>query len=338
MRRAGLTLLVASWLVAAAARPACAQPTEVTPQAKETARALYRTGNDRYLNGDLEGALQAFEGAYRIMPAPTTALGLGKTQLKVGQLVKARDTLLAATRYPAEPEEPASFALARNEATGLAEDLAGRIPSLVVRVIDSDGAVVPAALLRIDGVPVAANVWAYPLKLDPGVHALSASAPGLDAAERQLELGERETRVVDLVLAVRAERPAAAASSPALPAGAPPPDPAGGVSALVWAGVAIGSVGLVVGTVGGVVSLVAAGELKDMCDPDMTCPSHAGAIKTRSLVAAHVSTAGFAVAGLGALLGAVGAAVSFAPSDPGVSEVGWRLVLGPSAARVEGAF
>ncbi|MBI4953941.1 MAG: tetratricopeptide repeat protein [Myxococcales bacterium] len=337
MRGRGAVLLLVGALALAAARPAWAQPAQPTPQEKETARALYRTGNDRFRSGDLQGALEAFEGAYHIMPAPTTALGLGKTQLRVGQLVKARDTLLAATRYAAEPDDPASFAEARREAAALAEDLAGRIPSLVVRVTNSLGDTVAAAVLRIDGVLVAASLWAYPLKLDPGAHALSASAPGLDVVERRLELGERETRVVDLVLAPRAEPSTAAPSSPETPS-ARPPDAEGGVSALVWAGVGIGSLGVVVGTVGGVVSLVAAGQLKDMCDPDMTCPSHAGATKNRSLVAAHVSTAGFTVAGLGAVLGVVGAVLPSAQGEPGSTDIGWRLVLGPSAALLEGAF
>src|SRR5215468_3304078 len=75
-----------------------------TAAEKETARALMKSARDKRRASDLRGALVDFTKARAIMNVPTTGLEVGKTQMDLGLLVEARDTLLEVARSPAAPD------------------------------------------------------------------------------------------------------------------------------------------------------------------------------------------------------------------------------------------
>lgn len=81
-----------------------------------------------------------------------------------------------------------------------------------------------------------------------------------------------------------------------------------GLSPLVWIGFGIGGAGLIVGVVAGGVAASQAGDVSDRC-PENACDDADAALHDdydAALTTAHVSTAGFIVAGVGAALGVVG--------------------------------
>lgn len=174
---------------------ASAQP---TASDKETARSLLLDGRAKMDAKDFAAALKAFQGAHAIMNVPTTGLALAKAQAALGQLVEARETALSVTRLPVEKNESPAFADARGEAQTLAAALAPRIPGLTLVVIGPDLKDVDA---KIDGAAITAATLGLPRKANPGKHVITVSAPGYVATMREITLGERDTRELQIQLA-----------------------------------------------------------------------------------------------------------------------------------------
>ncbi|MEZ4439079.1 MAG: hypothetical protein R3B72_08320 [Polyangiaceae bacterium] len=284
-------------------------PPTASEQERETARELYRLGNERYAARDYRGALDAFAGAHRIMRAPTTGLGVAKARLELNDLLRARDMLRFVADYPRTPDEAPSFEQARSEATALAERVDGMIPRLEFRITDGGGQPI-AAEVKVDGLPVAAK---GAIELDPGTHVVQVTADGYVAGAHSLDLTPSERRVLQVALAPLAVPP----PPPAPPSLPEPPPPARDTAsegsstglALMVTGFSVAGLGLVAGAVTGALSLSAAAELEDLCDPNKNCPLAADSVRSRSLTTAHVSTASFIVAGVGAVVGVVGVVV-----------------------------
>lgn len=178
--------------------PSLARADEPSAADRETARNLLREGDEKFAARDFAGALKAYQAAHAIMQVPTTGLPLGKAQIEKGLLVEARDTLLQVSRFPKDPAEKPAFTQARDEATVLADKVAERIPSLVLVVEGAPaGAIVD---VKIDGVPVPPETFGAPRKLNPGLHAIVASAPGVPTLTRNVSLRERDTERVVLTL------------------------------------------------------------------------------------------------------------------------------------------
>jgi hypothetical protein len=332
---AGLVALTLS-APAAHAQDRDSEPPGKSDQEKRTARELYQLGNERYGLGDFVGALEAFRAAHRIMGVPTTALGVGKAHMKLGQLIDARALLLMAAKYPESSDEPPSFATARREAQTLADELRARIPKLAVEVVVQAG----TARVRIDGVEMTAEEASGPRELDPGTHLVQASALGHLATAQSVELKEGESRVVQLVLAPEPPpaREPAPASEPPPTAPAPPPLPvdSGTTPAMVVAiaSFSIAGAGVIVGAVTGAVSLDAAADLEDLCAADKTCPPSAADTRERSLTAAHVSTGSFIVAGVGVAAGIAALLVhTWRPA-----ETGPRISFSAGGLAIDGDF
>src|SRR3954463_8217790 len=83
-RGLALALLVLSG--AAQAQPSAAQ--------RETARELMDEARRLRERGDLNGALGRFSAADAIMNVPTTTLQVATTQVELGNLIEARESLL----------------------------------------------------------------------------------------------------------------------------------------------------------------------------------------------------------------------------------------------------
>src|SRR5690242_13508597 len=99
-------------LILATAAPAFAEPTAAE---KETARNLMQEGRDLRDKKDLKGALQRFQAADQLMGVPTTGYEVASTQVALGLLVEARETLNRVSRLPAQAKEPAPFREARQK-------------------------------------------------------------------------------------------------------------------------------------------------------------------------------------------------------------------------------
>jgi hypothetical protein len=300
---------------------------------KETARHLMNDGNTAFAAGDFKKALEAFAGAHAIMNLPTTGLGLMRSQEKLGLLVEARDTALGITRIPAKPGEPKPEQGARDEARALAEALATRIPSLEVSVT-IDGSV--SFVVVVDGTELPQAAATLPRKANPGTHEVVVRARGFLDAKQTVVLSEgQQTQQVSVAMArdpnfkepdvhpIVIEKPKPDVK-PLVPV-APPESH--GAHPLLWVGVATTGVGLALGASTGIAVLVT----KKKCANDKTpsnCP----------IALANVSNVGFAVAGVGAVLTAVGIGLSVGHgSEP---KKGATIVpeLGLGYAGVRGTF
>jgi hypothetical protein len=168
-----------------------------TAAEKETARALLLDGRAKLAAGDGEGALKAFQGAHALMGVPTTGLDLARGLAAVGRLIEARAAALDVVRIPVKPGEPQAFADARAAAGQLAEAIGTRIPAVVVTVKGGEGA---AVAVTLDGAALQAALLGLSRKVDPGVHVVTASAPGLVAEAQRVTVKDGETVRVEVVL------------------------------------------------------------------------------------------------------------------------------------------
>lgn len=165
---------------------------------RDTARGLVIEGRKQFSAGDFKGSLGSFRRAHAIMGVPTTGVGVAKALASLGQLVEARDAALEVVRMPVEPDGPRAFLDAQSEANTLAEALAGRIPALQIKV---DGPTPGAAVtVKIDGVHIPSAATGEPRKVDPGLHQVTASAPGFATAEQSVRVPEHVTRPVVFTL------------------------------------------------------------------------------------------------------------------------------------------
>jgi hypothetical protein len=307
--------LVVLALVAGKTRDAAAQAAP-TPSAadKETARQLMDLGNAAFEEGKYDAALKAYRGADAIMNVTSTGFAVGKTLVKLGRLVEARDKLIAVSRLPVTDGESPVLTAARENAAALERSIADRIPALAIAVAGlAEGSHVK---VTIDGVEVPRELLALPVRVNPGRHQVAA-----DCEPRQpidVVLNEGEERAVELRCQTYTQ---------------PPEEPELVISPLVYAGAAIAGAGLVVGAITGGVSLAAASDAKVTCPEGSTICARdpdAESAAARSTALGHASTVSFAVAGVGAVLAAVGLVLTFQdhpPERPGVRH-GPRVALG----------
>lgn len=291
---------------------------EPTAADKETARGLVALGDEKMAAKDFVAALRAYQGADAIMGVPTTGIEVARAHLALGQLVEARDVLLRVSRFPDKAGEPEAFAKARAEATKLAQKLPERIPSLTVEIRGVEPGT--EVELRIDGTTVPAATIGLPRKTNPGRRIITATASGYQAVHTTVQLAEGEQRVLRLNLGAESSSAEAGQTSGTVPETSD--EGATSTGELAWPvaylGLAAAGVGVVVGAVTGGISLSIAGDVKEQCSDD-ACPTSTESDADRSLVLAHVSTASFVVAGVGAVLGAIGLGLALASEEDGTS-------------------
>lgn len=165
---------------------------------RETARSMMVEGRELREKGDLKGALQRFKTADSLMHVPTTGLEVARTQVALGLLIEARDTVAAIRKYPSSPSDPAPFTDARNKADDLDSAAESKIPSLTISVGGAADGDTPA--VSIDGVSVPAAVAGLPRKVDPGHHVVTARAASGEA-KQEVDVAEGEKKQIQLVIA-----------------------------------------------------------------------------------------------------------------------------------------
>ena len=112
------------------------------------------------------------------------------------QQARARGKLLAAEEHLATCADATCPGVLRTECGGWSMDLATEIPSIIVAVQSTRGLDVLTHVLTVDGQERAVPPSGV-LRLDPGRHSLTASAPGYieETKTIQLRVGEQNRRV-----------------------------------------------------------------------------------------------------------------------------------------------
>ena len=317
---------------AAAAPPAPAPappPAPVRPEPSagdlSTARNALREGLSLREKGDLVGALGRLTTAYDLVQTPVTGFELGKTHLLMGHVLQAHELFLKIGRIPPALEESQRSATARAEAVHLAADLEPRIPTLRIRLKLPEEA---TATVRIDDDPITTTGAVTPRSVDPGKHVIIARAGDGPEMRVSIEIGEGETKDVELA-----------------PQWVPPPvvTPASGgqvvylrqTNPLVFVGFAGSALALTLTGVSVVLAVNAASRSSDRCGTQY-CPQH---VRDEDVNEMKTWLGVTLVSGAAAIVFASVAVVAITkPTNERVVTARIRPYIGPGAAGLVGTF
>ena len=245
MRRVAaiLSLLVVTWASARTARG------DASATDKATAQALFDEGKRLMEEGQYAKACPKLADSLRLDHGIGTMLNLAICYERNGQTASAWATFKDAAGEARVAGQVEREKLARDRAALLEPKLA-RLAIVVARESAVDG-----LLVRRDGEPVPTSTWGLPVPIDPGEHAIEASAPGRKAWATAVAVTPASSSEVavpplepEVVVPVKPPPPAAVPpESPPLPLVAPRTEPSPGAAQRTW------------GIVGGVAGLVAMG-------------------------------------------------------------------------------
>jgi len=321
--------------------PARAEPSATD---RETARQLMKEGRRLEKEGDLPGALAAYQRARELVKAPTTGLAAARMLSSAGKLVEARDAALEVVHMARPEGEPAVFDEARTEAAALAAELGPRIPTLTLTITGLLPTV--TASVRVDDAKPYASHPPTPRAMNPGTHRIVVEAAGYSTATFDVKVaaGDKREMSVQLNPAPQQPQPAAQVTPPPSPAPqtyAPPALPplapqaekpaSGGTPWLAWTGFGLAAAGLATGIGTGLASANKTQAIKDECTGNR-CPARLQDEADAARRWALASDIGFGVAIVGIGIGIYGLV---SPSRP-ASRI--SAAVGPGSVSVAGVF
>lgn len=304
-----------------AARPAFAEPTS---DERAMAEALFEDGRRLMAEGKFPEACVKLEESQRLDPGGGTLLNVALCHESLGKTATAwaefREALALARKDGREDRQ--RFA---EEHLALLEP---RLSRIVVSV--AKGAEIVGLEVKRDGAPVARAAWGTPIPADPGVHVITATAPGRAPFQATLTLdpagGKSEAIEVPLL-------------APATTADEPPPSE--GPSTQRLAGYVVGGLGLVAVGVGSYFGVRAIGREQDANDrcSETTCPDR-DALSASEDANDFATVANIGVGGGLALLGVGALLVWTAPSGESATSARLTPALGPrgGALTISGRF
>jgi hypothetical protein len=252
---ASLLLACASW-----PRAALAGDEYVDSDARMAARVLAAQGSEAFEQRDFPRALELFQRADTIIPAPTITLMEARTLVELGRLVEALEKYSATQHMLAVDPTNEAFRQAADDAQRETEPLLQRIPTLRVRV---HGALPADRLeIQIDGKKVMPALAAVDRPSDPGPHHVVVRTADGRTVTRDLVLAEGAHEDVELTLAPLP----APAPLPVLPA----PKASNPGNTAGWALVISGAAFAGVGALTGILALEEKSHLDSVCKPG--CP------------------------------------------------------------------
>jgi len=250
------------------------------------AELLFREGRDLIKHGKLAAGCGKLEASDRLEPSVGTLLNLGDCREKLGQLATA---WAAFRRAEAIAHRDGKDRRREAEARRRAARLEGQLPKLEIDVSHP----IDDLVVRRDGEVVDPATFGTPLPVDPGMHAIVATAAGHLPWKKTLNIDGRRAQVtVPALDRAPAVQPAVArvASSdqpvdllvpPAPPASDRPPPPPRSPSR--WTAPRELSVGLAIGGAGALATGIYFGlrsrDLRDQADercPAATCSDPQG--------------------------------------------------------------
>jgi|HubBroStandDraft_6_1064221.scaffolds.fasta_scaffold177116_2 hypothetical protein len=239
-------LLFATMLAAPSAR---AQGPGAT--ARATARTLGQEAVKLYDAGDYAGALEKFNTADSLVPAPTLGLYAARCLAKLGRVVEASERYLDVTRMQLDRAALPVMRKAQADAVAEREKLLPTIPTLEVRVTGPLGA---GVAVSVDGEVLVPGLLGEKRPVNPGKHTVDA---------------RRADTTVSKTLSIAPAEPAKLVlEMPALP-----PDPVPRMAPLRlagWVGVGVGGAGILTGAVAGLVAVAKGQALLSQC-PGHVC-------------------------------------------------------------------
>ena len=289
-------------IAAIAAAPTSALAQGAGEQA--AAEALFKQGRDLMTAGRFAEACPKLAESERLDPATGTLLNLATCYERNGQLASAWVTYKEAASASQKADQQERAQLARRKAA----ELEPRLPTLTI--------VVPAAAdrpdlqIKRDGDAVGRAAWGVPIPVDPGAHAVEATAAGRKPWHGQASIegtpAQTSIEVPPLEIEPPPEQPPIAAAPN--PAPLPPPGPEPAAAPPASSGSAQRVLGIVVGAVGigGVVAGALLGEMAKSdnndanghCLGNTACDPQGISLTTSARHEATGSTIGFVAGGV----------------------------------------
>jgi hypothetical protein len=278
-----LLLCVALLLLALVPRPASAQSAADVAAARE----LFIEGAALAKAGQWDQARDRYERSLALKHAAITLYSLGVAQMSTQALVEALESFRAFVREPAsatsEPyRQPAA------DAIGELEQRVGRL-TILIPPAQIDGLDVV-----LDGASVPPAALGRPRLVNPGSHALSATAPGYLQQTSQVTVAEGGSEQITITLTPqpRAPTPAQREPQPAGPQPAPSADFPVLPVVLMGGGAALLGVAIAVGVAG----------LNQAQDAPASEGDEADGARTKAIVADLLGGAGIVAVGVGVVL------------------------------------
>jgi hypothetical protein len=295
------------------------------------AQQLFNQGRELASANRWAEACPKFEASLHYDPVLGTRLNLATCYEQIGKLASA----WALYRDSVELAAKAGDAKRRDYAKKRVEALEPRLPRLTIAA----PARPPAGLVvKRDGTQIELGALNNALYVDPGVHAIVASAPGFETFSGTVTLAERKTETLAIPELKPAPVQPVAARSPAQPATAQ--DAAPGLLT-TRRKIAIGVAGAsVISSVAGIVLGVSAKQRQDdafrRC-PDLATPCTEAAQSNELLASSRSRARGANIAYGIAAVAAVGAGVLWFTGAP-EPENARRVTLVPSVAPGEASL
>jgi hypothetical protein len=274
---------------------------------------------------DFAGACPKYAESNRLDPQLGTLLYLGTCYEKIGKVASAwgsfKDAVDIAIQKHDERETKARAKVA---------ELDPKVPRLVILAPAP-----PASLeIRADGEIVAKVLWGTKLPVDPGAHALTATADGKRAWKADVSLGIGESKTVTVPsledgaapTAQSAPKPAVAAPSTGAPAEARHAD-----RTLAYVAGGIGVVGVAAGSVTGLMAMGKKTTAEQNCTgSDCNATGKAAGDSAKGL--ATVSTIAFGVGVAGLAVGTVLWLAAGSSREAAAGERKWQVGAAPAAS------
>jgi hypothetical protein len=288
---------------------------------RSAARKLGEEGIALFEKGQFAEALEKFNLAEQIVPAPTLGLRAARCLVQLGRFVEASERYLEVTRIevPRAQITPA-FRKAQADAVLERDDLLPLIPTLTIEVTGPLG---DTAKIFVDGEQIPTALLGQKRPIDPGVH--------------EVEVRRKDTQVKRKVDIVLKENEKVTVDLPPLPASkGPEVDPK--LRMLGWVGLGVGAGGMIAFAVNGALAVTKERELIEVC-PDRRCTPEFHGEATKYDVLRFATTTGL-------VLGVVGLGVGIPlliakPTLKAKKEAGsqtWTPILGPTGIGVRGTF
>ncbi len=305
--RLAAALLAAVTTLALATTEARAQPVDI--ETKSAARKLGTEGQKLFEAGNIAGALEKFNLADSLIPAPTLGVRAARCLQLLGRLVEASERYLDVTRVQLDRYAPQVMRKAQAEALAERDKLLPTIPTLDVTVEGPTGA---GVTVSIDGKPVPPALLGQKRPVDPGAHRVEAKrADTTVTREVTLKLGEAGEVALKL---------------PPIPAKPKPPDTFP-YRTVGFVGVGVGVAGALFGGVNGILALTTDQKLVTRCGSDHLCPAAAWPQADAFDLMRAFTTAGLVIGATGLAVG-----IPFLVAAPGPPKPGAEA---PAAVRID---
>jgi hypothetical protein len=256
------------------------------------AREQVKLGYQLAQDGKCDEAIPHFLESLRLDAKAITLINLASCEEKTSRLADALGHWVDA-RARAQAEGNAAI---EAEAEKKAKALEPRLPKLTVVLPGAPG---DAEVVR-DGVVLGSASMGVPLPVNPGAHTLVVRAKDHEDTSQSITIAEGESKRVELKLGGAKKEVAAGPVAPA-----PEREPSG-TSPLVYVGFGTAIAGVAVGAITGVLAFGKAGTAKDECPHTNDCSVAGTEAVDSGRTLGTISTIGFIVGGVGAVVGIYG--------------------------------